>query len=113
MDDADEGSAKQGQDDQLAELVEQDLPRDADDLPPIDFDTFIVSLRTSALLHMGQGESQDGVDLALARQEIDLLHVLEHKTRGNLSGEEECLLSQILFEVRTRYLAAYAQKHLT
>lgn len=91
-----------------AELVEAELSRDADDLPPIDFSTFIISLRTSALLHMGSGEgTREGpsVDLALARQEIDLLGILEEKTRGNLSGEEERLLSQILFDVRTRYLA--------
>ena len=91
----------------LAELVEAEIARDADDLPPIDFSTFIISLRTSAMLHMGSGQSSDGpsVDLALARQEIDLLGILEEKTRGNLTGEEERLLCQILFDVRTRYLA--------
>lgn len=109
MADADESGTK-GSDDQAAELVEQELPRDEGDLPPIDFSTFIVSLRTSALLHLGQGDSPEGVDLALARQEIDLLGLFEHKTRGNLTGDEERLLSQILFDVRTRYLAAYEQK---
>ena len=91
--------------DQAAELVE--LPRDADDLPPIDFSTFIVSLRTSAMMHLGssrEGGSSESIDLALARQEIDLLDILEEKTRGNLTGEEERLLSQILFDLRTRYL---------
>jgi len=90
------------------EVVDQELPRDVDDLPPIDFSTFVVSLRTSALLHLGQGGEVP--ELALARQEIDLLGVLEHKTRGNLSGDEERLLSQVLFDVRTRYLAAYKTK---
>ena len=88
-----------------AELVE--LPRYADDLPPIDFSTFVVSLRASAMLHLGSGRdatTTESIDLALARQEIDLLGILEHKTRGNLSGEEERLLSQILFDLRTRYL---------
>ena len=90
-----------------AELVEAELARDADDLPPIDFSTFIISLRTSAMLHLGTGGAQEGpsVDLALARQEIDLLGILEEKTRGNLTGDEERLLSQILFDVRTRYVA--------
>lgn len=88
-----------------AELV--DLPRDADDLPPIDFSTFVVSLRTSAMMHLGSGRegSAESIDLALARQEIDLLGILEDKTRGNLTGEEERLLSQILFDLRTAYLA--------
>lgn len=88
----------------LAEIVDT-LPREPDDLPPIDFSTFIVSLRTSAMLHLGRGGDARSVDLALARQEIDLLGILEEKTRGNLSGEEERLLSQILFDLRTRYLA--------
>lgn len=103
------GERDQADEHATSEVVEPELPRDPDDLPPIDFSTFIVSLRTSALLHLGQGG--EGVDLALARQEIDLLGVLEHKTHGNLTGEEERLLSQILFDVRTRYLAAYEQKH--
>ncbi len=90
-----------------AEVVEQDLPRDADDLPPIDFSTFVVSLRTSAMMHLGAGaRGETELNLALARQEIDLLGVLEEKTRGNLTGEEERLLSQILFDLKTRYLAA-------
>lgn len=104
--------AEQGPDDPAAaEVVEQDLPRDPHDLPPIDFSTLIVSLRTSALMHLGLGEPAGELDLPLARQEIDLLGILDHKTRGNLSGDEERLLSQILFEVRTRYLAAYEQTH--
>lgn len=96
-----------------AELVEQDLPRDADDLPPMDFSTFIVSLRTSALMHLGVGSGSGGgdLDLALARQEVDLLRVLERKTQGNLTGDEARLLSQVLFDVRTRYLTVYQKKH--
>jgi len=102
-----------------AEVFEPDLPHEAGDLPPLDFSTFIVSLRTSAMLHLGAsperlhlGASPErlGLDLALARQEIDLLGILEEKTRGNLSGDEERLLSQILFDLRTRYLSALAER---
>jgi hypothetical protein len=93
------------EDDGVAEVLDPELPRSDDDLPPIDFSTFVVSLRTSALLHMGQGEQPD-LNLALARQEIDLLAILEEKTRGNLTGDEELLLSQVLFDLRTRYIAA-------
>jgi hypothetical protein len=94
--------------DATVELIDAVLPHDPDDLPPIDFSTFVVSLRTSAMLHLGSGRDEQGsqsVDLALARQEIDLLGILEEKTRGNLTGEEERLLSQILFDLRTRYVA--------
>jgi hypothetical protein len=93
------------EEDAVAELLDAELPRQDDDLPPIDFSTFVVSLRTSALLHMGQGDKAD-LNLALARQEIDLLAILEEKTRGNLTGDEELLLSQVLFDLRTRFIAA-------
>jgi hypothetical protein len=42
--------------------------------------------------------------LPLARQTIDLLSMLEEKTKGNLSGDEERLLTQILFDLRMRYV---------
>ena len=90
---------------EAAELIDA-LPHEPDDLPPIDFSTFIVSLRASAMLHLEGEHTEDrSNDLAFARQEIDLLGILEEKTRGNLTGEEERLLSQILFDLRTRYLA--------
>ena len=88
-----------------AEVVEPELPPPSEgDLPPLDFGTLVVSLRTSAMLHMGHGERDDaGLHLALARQEIDLLGLLEDKTRGNLTGEEERLLSQVLTDLREAY----------
>ncbi|MBK6461516.1 MAG: DUF1844 domain-containing protein [Myxococcales bacterium] len=43
-------------------------------------------------------------NLPLAKQDIDLLGLLEEKTRGNLTGDEERLLSQVLFDVRMRYV---------
>jgi hypothetical protein len=91
---------------EAAELVDAALPRDPDDLPPLDLSTFIVSLRASAMAHLAscRPPSDPNSDLALARQEIDLLGILEEKTRGNLTGDEERLLSQILFDLRTRYL---------
>jgi hypothetical protein len=91
-------------DESAAELVDNSLPRSDDDLPPLDFSTFVVSLRTSAMLHL-EGSDDESVNLALARQEIDLLGLLEDKTRGNLTGDEERLLSQILFDLRTRFVA--------
>jgi hypothetical protein len=87
-----------------AEVVDPALPSSDGDLPPLDFSTFIVSLRASAVMHL-EGDADEGVGLALAHQEIDLLGLLEDKTRGNLTGDEERLLSQILFDLRTRYVA--------
>jgi hypothetical protein len=63
------------------------------------------SRAATTICHMGQGDEPD-LNLALARQEIDLLAILEDKTRGNLTGDEELLLSQVLFDLRTRYISA-------
>src|SRR4051812_27774745 len=79
---------------------------DVDDMQPMSFDIFVLSLNASALIHLGepQGAHNPGsADLPLARQTIDILAMLEAKTRGNLTGEEERLLHQILFDLRMRY----------
>lgn len=77
---------------------------------PIDFGSFIVGLYQSALMSMGQlsldGEPGDEpVDLESARHTIALLKVLEQKTKGNLEPEEERLLSNLLYELRVKYVA--------
>ncbi|QQR91144.1 MAG: DUF1844 domain-containing protein [Myxococcales bacterium] len=79
-------------------------------LPPIDFMTFILSLSTSALVELGHDTAPDSKDsaepnLGMARQTIDLLALLQTKTKGNLSGEEERFLDHILTELRMRYVA--------
>jgi len=80
-----------------------DAGTDADDMRPMSFDIFVLSLNASALLHLGDAQQPGTADLPLARQTIDILAMLEEKTRGNLSGEEERLLHQILFDLRMRY----------
>jgi hypothetical protein len=82
-----------------------------EDIQPMSFDIFVLSLNASALIHLGESRDVDGaaenaeqaVNLPLARQTIDILSMLELKTRGNLTGEEEGLLNQILFDLRMRY----------
>jgi len=81
---------------------------DADKLPAIDFSTFVLSLSHSALVHLGDAPLPDGdvseQDLQLARQTIDLLGILQEKTRNNLTGEEERLLDQALYDLRVRFV---------
>jgi hypothetical protein len=83
-------------------------PYGDDALPHIDFATFVLSLSHSALMHLGEAPHPDTGsverNLPLARQTIDLIGMLEEKTRGNLVGEEERLISQILFDLRMRYV---------
>jgi hypothetical protein len=77
-------------------------------LPPVEFTTFILSLSHSALMHLGEAPDPEtgGLhrNLLLARQTIDLIALLEEKTKGNLTGDEEHLLAQILFDLRMRYV---------
>ena len=77
-------------------------------LPHIDFATFVLSLSHSVLMHLGEAphpeDDKTRVDLPLAKQTIDLLGLLEEKTKGNLTGEEERLITQILFDLRMRYV---------
>lgn len=92
-------------------MTEEAEPNEAaDDLAPMDFSVLVLSLRASAMMHLGQGKDEAGqplaVDLPLARHSIAMLQVLEEKTRGNLSGDEERLLSQVLFDLRMEYAAA-------
>jgi len=90
--------------------MEPELDREAGEVPPIDFNTFVLSLSTSALVHLGvapgSGSEPSTGELALARHTIDLLSLLEEKTAGNLTGEEERLLTQVLYDLKMRYLAA-------
>jgi len=77
-------------------------------LPGIDFATFILSLSHSALMHLGEVPDPETnavhVELALAKQNVDILGMLEEKTKGNLTGDEERLLAQVLFDLRMRYV---------
>lgn len=79
-----------------------------DSLPAIDFATFVLSLSHSALMHLGDAPDPSGGvpprDVAMAKQTIDLLAVLQEKTTGNLTGEEERLLDQVLYDLRMRYV---------
>jgi len=78
-------------------------------LPEINFATFVLSLSSSALIHLGvapdplTGEQQK--DLPVAKQTIDMLGMLQEKTRGNLAEEEARLLESLLYDLRMRYVA--------
>ena len=77
-------------------------------LPEINFATFIFSLSSSALLHFGEiPEPSSGTkkkNLPMAKHTIDILGMLEEKTKGNLTPDEEQLLKNILYDLRMRYV---------
>jgi hypothetical protein len=82
----------------------------APNLPAVDFHTFVLSLGSSALLHLGELEHPDvgapQMDLPLAKHTIDILVMLEEKTKGNLTAAEEKLIGSLLYDLRLRYVEA-------
>lgn len=75
------------------------------ELPTLDFTTFLLSIIASAHMHLGEAPSPDGavaVDLDLAQNDIDLLALLEEKTKGNLTGAEDRLLHHGLLDLREK-----------
>jgi len=79
-------------------------------LPEINFSSFLLSLSSSVLLHLGEiADPQSGEkkkDLVLAKQSIDIINLLQEKTKGNLTQEEEKLLEHLLYDLRMRFVKA-------
>ena len=77
-------------------------------LPAVDFHTFVLSLGSSALLHLGELEHPDvgapQMDLPLAKHTIDILAMLEEKTKGNLTPAEAKLIESLLYDLRLRFV---------
>ena len=88
------------------EMRKQGRPPTAQDFQ-VSFDKFIASLYMTALLQLGlaapQGEKPE-VDLIGARQTIDTVAMLQEKTKGNLTPQEDGMLQNILYELRMAYL---------
>jgi hypothetical protein len=76
--------------------------------PEINFATFIISLNASALVQLGiiddPTTGKKVKNLPMGKQTIDILGLLEEKTKGNLSKEEENLLKNILYDLRIIYV---------
>jgi len=76
--------------------------------PEVSMATFIFSLSSSALVHLGEipepETNRAHMDLAMAKQIIDTLGMLEDKTKGNLDQDEERLMKSVLYDLRMRYV---------
>jgi hypothetical protein len=96
-------------------FVMKETPSAADSGPDkIDFSTFIFSLATGAFIHLGlapdPASGQMQKDLAMAKQDIELLALIWEKTKGNLTDEESKLCEGLLAEVRLRFVEASKSK---
>ena len=77
-------------------------------LPEVNFSTFVFSLSSSAFFHFGEipdpATGAKEKNLPMAKHSIDILSMLEEKTRGNLTDDEEQLIKNILYDLRMRYV---------
>ena len=77
----------------------------------LSFTAFVISLASSAAIHFGDladpaSGKREEPNLEGASQMIDILALLEEKTRGNLTAEERQVLEQVLYELRMRFIQA-------
>lgn len=77
-------------------------------MPEVTFSAFIMSLNTSVLYHLGVIEDPEtkekNVDLDLARHGIDTLTMIQDKTKGNMSNQEEEMLKNILYDLKIKFV---------
>lgn len=110
------GDSKIEAEDAVKEEVKEEVKKEAKKeertgpLPEVNFSSFILSLSSSVLLHLGEiadpisGEKRKNMDLA--KQSIDIISMLQDKTKGNISQDEEKLIEQMLFDLRMRFFEA-------
>jgi hypothetical protein len=96
-----------------AEQAEEEAPREEpgeeESLPSVDFVGLVLSLGNTALFQLGLVQGPEGKvdkDLAGARQTIDIIALLEEKTKGNLTDQEEKILTETLFQLRMAFVEA-------
>ncbi len=82
--------------------------------PPVTFSSFVISLGSSSLMLMGEQldpqQPSMPVNLPQAKEIIDLLSVLEDKTKGNLTSDEQTVLRDMLYALRMKYVTLASPK---
>ena len=107
------GETKATEENKSPQTGENESGKQAGSAPGIDFSSFVLSLSTSVLYHFG--EVPDPItnkkqrNLVLAKQTIDILGILREKTAGNLTKEEDSLLTNLLYDLRMRYVKEIEQ----
>lgn len=91
------------------------MAEQAHSLGPVDFSTHVVSLASTALIALGKMPTPDGeshpIDLETARHLIDVLAMLETKTKGNLDEAEQKLLASLVYDLRVAFVDAQKAQH--
>ena len=93
-----------------SENANREVKENHEELPSINFSTFIMSLSTQALMHLGEidnpvtGKAEK--DVAVAKQTIDIIAMLSEKSTGNLDETEGQLVREVLYNLRMSYVEA-------
>lgn len=92
----------------------QDAPAQEAPALPVTFASFVISLGSSSMMLMGEQldprQEAMPVNLPQAKEIIDLLSVLEEKTKGNLTSEEQTVLRDMLYALRMKYVTLASPK---
>ena len=106
----DEDWKRQAAEEKAKAAQEQPKPGPSGPLPKPNFSMFLAGMATQALIHLGEIEhpltKKKEVDLEEAKYSIDLLEMLEEKTKGNLTPEEKRYLDEVLYDLRMRFVSA-------
>jgi hypothetical protein len=84
--------------------------------PTLDFNALVLSLGSSVIVHLGEapdptsGQKREKPDFPMAQQSIDLLAMLQEKTRGNLTEDEARFLDNMLYDLRMLYVQVSQKK---
>ncbi|MGQ0792597.1 MAG: DUF1844 domain-containing protein [Deltaproteobacteria bacterium] len=91
-------------------MSEEDVKKDAESawLFKMDFSTFILSLNTTALIHLGEipdPESRERAQsIPAAKHTIEILEIINAKTKGNLDAKEQNLLDDVIYDLKMKYI---------
>jgi len=108
-----EPAAQLGEPEPAAQLGEPEPAAQSGEEVEVNFASFILSLATSALHFLGAGEDGGSASPQSARQMIDILALLQQKTQGNLTQDEGKLLSDILYNLRMKFVEVERKPRLT
>ncbi len=110
-----ESAAEKAQEPRQEEKTETRTEEQPSSIPvEVNFAAFIFSLGRSAFIHLGEepdpvsGEKK--VSLPLAKETIDIISMLEEKTKGNLTQEEDQLTKNLLYALRMRFVEIATKK---
>lgn len=84
------------------------------DATEVDFSGLILGLSSAALYYLGEAPIDGKVvptkNIPLARQNIEIIRMLKAKTKGNLTGDEQSLLDQLLADLEIKFVDAVGKK---